>query len=236
MNVYATNHVHSRVVCNAFAKGSNGKIVSPGPLLEGPAMVYGILRGCGEIVKQCEWVNRDYTYVDHGYFKRGYYDGYFRVCRNGLQAKICDDFPPDRWEDLGVGLRPWNRTGRHILVCPISNYLGRFLGIDAEKWTETVVKEISRHTDRPIVVKHKDGNPLPLKDAWCLVTYTSNASVDAIISGVPVVVLGDHPAKELSWSWEDIESPKWPEREPWCWNLAHHQFTLKEIARGAHNA
>lgn len=236
MNVYATSHVHSQVVCNAFAKGSGGKIVPPVSLLEGPAMVYGILRGCGDIVRQCEWVGRDYTYVDHGYFKRGYYDGYFRVCRNALQSQPNGDFPSDRWESLDLGLRPWNRTGRQILVCPISGYLGKFLGIDAVKWTETVVRELSRHTDRPIIVKQKDGTPLPLKDAWCLVTYTSNASVDAIISGVPVIVLGDHPAKELSWTWRQIESPVWPEREPWCWNLAYSQFTLEEIARGAHNA
>lgn len=232
MNVYASNHVHSRVVCEAFAKGSNGKIVPPVSLLEGPAMTYGILRGCGEIIKQCEWIGRDYTYVDHGYFKRGYYDGYFRVCKNRLQAGVERDFSPKRWEALDQKLQPWNRDGRHVLVCPISGYLGKFLGIDEKKWTETVVKELSRHTDRPIIVKHKDGTPLPLEDAWCLVTYTSNASVDAIISGVPVIVLGDHPARYLSWTWDQIESPVWYEREPWCWSLAYHQFTLKEIARG----
>jgi hypothetical protein len=232
VNVYATNHTHSQVVCNAFAKGCNGKIVPPVSLLPGPAMVYGILRGCGEIIKECEWIGRDYFYVDHGYFRRGYYDGYFRVCLNALQADVPSNLPPDRWESLDVDLRPWNRTGRHIVVCPISGYLATHLGIDPRKWTEAVVKELSRYTDRPIIVKHKDGTPLPLKDAWCLVAYTSNAAVDAIISGIPVIVLGDHPAKDLSWDWKHIESPYWPEREWWCHRLAHTQFTLDEISRG----
>ena len=229
--IYATNHVHSQVVCRALQKGTGAKIAPPVSLLEGNAIVYGILRGCGEIIRQCEWIGRDYVYVDHGYFKRGYYDGYFRTCRNGLQAEIERDCPPDRWEALGQDLRPW-KSGRHILVCPISGYLGKFLNIDPHKWTEMVVRELSRHTDRPIVVKHKDGTPLPLKDAHCLVTYTSNASVDALISGVPVIILGNHPAKDLSWTFADIESPKYPDREQWCWNLAHHQLSLEEIERG----
>lgn len=229
--IYATSHVHSQVICRALQEGTKGKIAPPISLLDGEAVIYGILRGCGEIIRQCEWIGRDYLYVDHGYFKRGYYDGYFRACKNALQANPDSDYPPDRWEALDIDLKSWS-PGRYILVCPISGYLGKHLNIDPKKWTETVVREISRHTDRQIIVKQKDGTPLLLKDAHCLVTHSSNASVDALISGIPVIILGNHPAKALSWRWNDIESPVYPDREQWCFNLAYSQFTLEEIRRG----
>ncbi|MGI9306995.1 MAG: hypothetical protein ACR2P5_06800 [Gammaproteobacteria bacterium] len=231
---YASNHTHSRVVCQAFAKGYNGRIAPPGRLLDGPAMVHGILRGCGEIVRECEWVGRDYFYTDHGYFKRGYYDGYFRVVRNGRHASISGDYPQDRWEALKVPLRPWKRTGTHVVLCPISKYVGEFLRISHTKWTEAAVREISLHTERPIIVKQKDGTPLKeaLADAWCLVTHSSNAAVDAILEGIPVVGLDHSALRGVNWSLRDIESPWWPEREPWCWQLAYRQFTLDEIRSG----
>ena len=185
LNVYTTNHIHSQVICKAFADGHNGKIVPPTVLLDGPGMVYGILRGCAEIIKVSGWTKRRLFYVDHGYLERGYYEGYFRVCGSGLQSSGDGDYKPDRFENTGTKIRPWNRTGRHVIVCPISKYLGDFLGIDQKKWTEAVVRELAKFTDRPIIIKEKDGSPLPLKDAWCLVTYTSNAAVDAVVSGIP---------------------------------------------------
>lgn len=235
MNVYCTNHTHSRVVCHAFAEGHDGKIVPPVKLLDGPAMVYGILRGCGDIVRECEWVGRTYYYVDHGYFKRGYYDGYFRVVRNGFQIRVWDTTAdPERWENLKIPLEPWKKTGKHVLVCPISQYLGDFLGIDPQKWTAAVVREISLHTDRPIVVKPKDGEPLSkaLEDAWCLVTHSSNAAVDALVNGIPVVTFGRSAAGDIAWTLREIESPVWRERINWARALANNQFTLDEIRQG----
>lgn len=237
MNVYATNNPHSRVICHAFAEGNEGKIVPPVKLLDGPAMVYGILRGCGEIMKECWWVGRDCYYVDHGYFKRGYYDGYFRVVKNGLQSTGVFPYPyvsDERWRALDVPMRPWKRTGKHIVVCPISSYLGNFLGIDPEKWTAAVVREIALHTERPITVKPKNGEPLQaaLKDAWCLVTHSSNAAVDAIVNGTPAIALGASSITPVGWKLKDIENPSWPEREEWAWCLADNQFTLDEFRAG----
>lgn len=232
--IYATNHVHSRVLCSAFSEGCGGSIVPPNRLLEGPAVVYGILRGCGEVIRQCEWVNRDFYHIDHGYFSRGHYDGYYRVTKNGLQ---CDGYGKSdgaRWRRLNLPLRPWKRTGRHIVICPISKMVAEFLGIDHEKWLDTVISELSLHTDRPVIVKHKDGTPLSeaLKDAWCLVTHSSNAAVDAIRSGVPSITLGDSACNPVSWDFESIEAPWWPDREQWVEALSDNQFTIEEMRSG----
>lgn len=234
-DIYVTNHQHSRVVCSAIAQGCKGHAVPPVKLLEAPAVVYGILRGCGDIVKQCEWVGRDYFHIDHGYFKRGHYEGYYRISRNGFQYKGgIDGYSPKRWESLEIRLKSWRKSGSHVIICPISPVLADHLGINPQKWLETVVQEVSKHTERPIIVKHKDGTPLTtaLQDAWCLVTHASNAGVDAIIQGIPVIALADSALTPVSWRLADIESPHYPDREPWAWTLAHQQWTLDEMRRG----
>lgn len=225
-----TSHVHSKVVCTAFSEGSGGKIVPPTTLLEGPAVFYGVLRGCGELIRECQWLGRDFYHIDHGYFCRGHYEGYYRITRNGFQAGGGMG-SPERFENLKIGLRPWKRSGRYVVVCPPSKFWGDFEGIDPKKWTSSVTRELSLYTDRPVVVKEKDGTPLKevLEDAWCLVTHNSNAAVDALVAGVPVVTTGDGAVSAVAWDWGDIETPVWPDREPWAWHLADHQFTLEEM-------
>ena len=233
MNVYATNHVHSKVICAALAQGFKAQIVPPLRLMDGPASFYGILRGTGDILKECEWVKRDFFYVDHGYFDPGHYEGYYRVVKNGLHSSGKGSYPSDRWERLQTKLRPWERKGRHILVSSLSPFIGKFLNIDPDKWLAGVVREISLHTERPIVVKNKGEGNLDdaLKDAWCIVVHSSTAAVHALVNGIPAICLGDFP-NGICWEFEDIEKPRWPDREQWVSNLAYQQFTLAEIRKG----
>lgn len=232
--IYVTEHPHSKVISAAFSQGSGASMVPPVKLHNGPAIVYGILRGCGEIIRQCQWVGRDYYHIDHGYFLRGHYDGYYRITHNDLQTDGYGKHSPKRWERLKLSLRPWKKTGKCIVLCPLSKIGGDFQHIDPEKWTEAVIGELSLYTDRPIIVKFKDSKPLSrvLDDAWCLITHSSNAAVDAVIAGVPVIALGHSACKPISWEFCDIESPHWPERDQWAWNLAANQFTLEEMKSG----
>lgn len=236
MKVYVTDHPHSRIVCKAFADGCGARMVSADRLLDGPAAVYGILRGCGEIIERCQWVGRDFYHIDHGYIGRGHYDGYYRITKNGLQCEIKDnsDFSKDRWEKLGVPIRPWRRTGRKVLVAPISGAVGSFLGIDPFRWSDAVVQEIRLHTDRPVEIKQKHEGSIEgaLEDCWCLVTHASNSAVDALLLGVPAVVLGRSAVRVLSWNFENIEKPFWFDREPLFWALANNQWTLDEMRSG----
>lgn len=234
-HIYVTDHQHSRVVGQAFAQGCDGKIAPTDKLLEGPAVVYGILRGCDRIIRECEIVSRDFYHIDHGYFDRGHYDGYYRVSQNAFQyLGGIDERDSGRFEVLKTELRPWKRSGFDIVICPFSEAFGHFWGIDPKEWTEAVIRELALHTERPITVKSKNGVPLfdALKDAWCLVTHSSNAAVDAIMAGIPAIVLGPSAAAPVAWRFEDIENPIWPDREPWAWSLAHHQFTLNEMRDG----
>lgn len=78
-----------------------------------------------------------------------------------------------------------------------------------------------------------------LKSAHCLVTHGSNAAVEALIYGVPVIMLSDstvNPAFPLCEAkLENIHKPYWPsdkERIKLLSNLSWCQFTYKEIETG----
>jgi len=235
---YTTEHQHSRVIMHAFAEGCAGKIVSPAALLDGPAAMYGILRGTGEIIKRCERVGREYFYIDHGYIKAGHYEGYYRISRNGRQTIIDPDYgwSSKRFDELGVELKPWRKTGRNILVIPPTGPIAQFYNMDPGKWLGDVTFSLAKHTDRPVQVKKKDEGELMqfLSDCWCVVTHSSNVAVDALIEGVPVITLGESIAQPLSWSFVDIERPHWPERGNWVRGVACQQWRLDEMRRGVY--
>lgn len=237
--IYQTNHPNSQVVCRAIEQGSGGRIVPPVRLMDGPAAVYGILRGCDQIIKQCEWVRRDYYHVDHGYFRRGWnsYSGYYRITRNGLQwSPDSREYPDDRFKRFGVSLKPWRKSGRHVLVCPVSTAIAGFYGIDAHAWLQAIVQEIQDFTDRPVQIKPKDSEldlKTALNDAWCLVTFNSNAAIEALIEGIPVFVTGPAAARCMgSPDLSLIDEPRYGDRETMFSALAYQQWTLDEIRRG----
>jgi len=238
INCYATGHQISNVIMAAFAEGFGGSLVPPTRLLKGSAAMYGILRGTGELIHECKWIGREFFYVDHGYFGRGHFDGYYRVTRNGMQACELRMVPDDRWRGLDAPCRPWRRDGKHILVLPLTDAVGRFHGIDPAAWEAAVVNEVGQHTDRQIKIRPKpvQGQKSDLfedlKDCWCVVTHSSNTAVVALQEGIPTVALGESAALPCSWRLEDLEAPFWPEREPLFHYLAYQQFTLDEIRTG----
>lgn len=239
LKIYVTDHHHSQVVCAAIAQGSGGKIVPSIRLQDGPACVYGVLRGCGEIIRECFWLGRDFYHVDHGYMNRGHYHGYYRISKNDLQwhnSRTPFNGDSKRFESLGITLKPWRKDGRKIVVCPMAVALGRVYGIDTRSWLETVIEDLKRYTRRPVIIKPKDSDISlleTLQDAWALVCFSSNAAVDALIQGVPVFVLGPSAVRGISYSTlESIEDPLMNDRLQWFYNLANNQWTLEEIRSG----
>lgn len=219
----------------AFSEGFDGRIVPPNRLLEGTAAMYGILRGTGELIHQCKWVRRDFYYVDHGYFKRGHFEGNYRITKNALQNENPIIRPDDRFRSLDLDVRPWNRSGRHVLVIPLTPAVGHFLDIDPSEWESAVVQELCNNTSRPIIVKpdKKESLDKYLSNCWCVVTHSSNTAIVALLNGIPVITLGESAASPCSWDFKNIEAPDWVDnREPLFHHLAYNQFTLEEIRDG----
>jgi hypothetical protein len=245
--VYVTDHMHSRVVCGNVAVGCKGQIVPTNELLPGPAVTWGVLRGAGEIIKKAIWCGKAFFHIDHGYFLRGHYNGYYRVTPNGLSVTNAftdpayTDFSDTRWLRIKdrVVYKPLNRNGRNILVCGPSSYFADnfpWLKLNADGWVQEVVKELASWTDRPIIARQKTDNVKfseAIQDAFCVVVHSTNAALEAMQHGVPAIALGPSLCDVLGWGYTSLETPEYSHFEAVRHRLfsvlANYQFTLEEL-------
>lgn len=186
---------------------------------------------------------RVWYYADNSYFDvcRG---RLYRVERNALQADGRGAPDWERWKSLQLGVRPWRRGGRHVVVCvqsdPFMREVARWPG-GADGWQREVLLKLKLHTDRPMVVrtwsrdKARQAGSLgaELANAWALVTHSSAAANEALLAGVPVFVTGECAARAMAGELKDIESPRMPDgREAWAAALAARQWSIEEIRVG----
>jgi hypothetical protein len=188
---------------------------------------------------------RTWVYWDRGAFRRvfatdlptGTDGGFYRWVVNGYQMREIRDVPADRWLAAKTPLWPWSKPGRHIVLAEPSATYQRFHGI--EGWTEQTLADLKTLTDRPIVIRDKEmqrfGRKLheDLAGAHCLVTHGSNAAVEAVIMGCPVFVHPDSAASLVGLTdLNEIETPIYPDREPWCRSLSYSQWSEREMVDG----
>lgn len=194
----------------------------------GPSIVYGIIRGCGEIINLCEVKHYDYWHIDNGYMNR---HSYYRVSENGLQAPLGRSADSKRFESLGIRTRPWN-NGSYILLCPPTPFIQAHYRL--YDWRHQVERELSGWTDRDIRVRTKaDTEPIDWNNVYCVVTFNSNVGLEALINGVPAIATGPTPwASFCAMNLKHIESLNRPDREPLLNYLANNQFTLDEMRSG----
>lgn len=230
----------SRLVLEAFAKGSGGRLATwPAQRLEPqPAAFYGLV-GIEHLLREARRGKQDWFYGDNAFFDRCR-GTFFRFARNEMQ--LSSQVKPDRARLAAIGVRPrpWRHVGKHIVVVEQSAH---FLGLcSSTTWLTDVLARLRQHTDRPIRVRAWDRDKAKaaaslqadLEGCWALVTHMSAAATEALVTGVPVFVTGPCAASPMaSGALADIESPKYPEgREEWAAGLAARQWTLEEIAAG----
>jgi hypothetical protein len=168
--------------------------------------------------------------------------------------------PDDRLKKLGIKLQPVRR-GIHVIVAGGSLKYALFHGFASHDgkdamttWAEKTYSKVRKYTKRPVVYRPKpswqdavsiDGMRFSrppvsieeeLRDAWCLITYGSNAAVDAVIAGVPVFILGDGIAKPLGLDdLTQLDDPYYPtDEERWQFlaDVSYCQWSLPELASG----
>ena len=139
---------------------------------------------------------------------------------------------------------------------PMSN-----MWTDPTDYYQSLVRRIREYTDRPIVfrthpigdkeirnrirppedvenVTITDATKVPikqdLKDAYCVVTRTSNGAVDAVFNGVPTIT--EDPiclAYEVSGhSIKEIKHPIKPNRNQWLYDMSYAEWSLTEMKQG----
>jgi hypothetical protein len=162
-------------------------------------------------------------------------DSYYRFTFNAYQMREIRDVPSDRWDGLKLQVSPWRKGGGNVvLAVPSATYLVSHEGMDG--WTQKTVAELRKYTKRKIVLRDKESKR-PLQDdlanAHCLVSHGSIAAVEAVVLGCPVFVDLDSAASLVGLTdLSQIESPIYPERQPWLNSLAYCQWTEREIIDG----
>lgn len=233
-------------ILQSFVQGAGGQIStwSKEEFNTTPVVLRGITKR--KQMQSCRNAGRDFFYIDTGYFGNGKKKTFHRITKNDVQwfGGIIER-PGDRLERTGVQLSKFKR-GTNILIAPPSQKLLNNYDIILEDWLASVQEEIKKYTDRPIVIRQKQGRSVRVnddtmemaldRDVHCLVTFSSIAAGEALLHGKPAITLGPNAAAPLcSQSLEAIENPYTPsldEVAAWARHIAYCQFTETEMRDG----
>lgn len=255
----------SRIV-TTFAKGvvaggDQVEIIPPGGKPTGDpdaALVFGIKSDKYWAQMKARGIRT--IYGDKGYSRLDSGWRYLRFCWDDTQPLnyvATARHTPDRWLSLRTPLVPFKGRGKHVIFAGSSAKFHVWHGIEhPTPYATKMIRRIIELVDRPVIYRVKpswsDKEPVPvagvayspgttpiereLKGAACLVTFGSNAGVDALIAGVPVIALGPSIVRSVaSTSIDDVVSPRVPteeERMQFLANMAHCQWTAEEIRSG----
>lgn len=204
----------------------------------------------GRIIQTHMEAGKRVVIIDSGYVRR---DRYFMVGFDGLNGRA--DFRnrgmyPDRWDKLGVDLKPWRETGEHIVLCGQIPWDASVQHTDHLGWCRQTAAALEKLTKRRVVFRP---HPLAgsvqynvraetstrtlaedLENAWAVVTFNSNAGVDAAIAGIPVFVadVGAMALPVANTILDAVGRPKTPERAEWAASLAYAQWEISELKSG----
>jgi hypothetical protein len=209
-----------------------------------PIVLRGILKH--KIMKQCWQDNRDFYYVDTGYFgNEGTYKFWHRIVKNNLQHTEIVPRPDDRFKKFKKSINKWKYGSKIIIAAPDEKPC-KFYGVDRDTWLKETVSAIQQHTDRPIEIRDRAKQRIqrinePLEktlsnDVHCLVTFNSVAATESVFYGVPVFTLAPNAAEPIGLQdLSKIETPYYPtedERYAWACHLAYGQFHISEMKSG----
>lgn len=228
----------------AFAQGSGAEVTKDLAFQPGrEAVFWGVDRATLPVWDKVIETRTPYVYVDNGYFASKWTGGdYYRITRNAEQCDGVGESDGKRWRELGISIKPWRRTGSHILIACQSDFWHERHGDgSALAFAHRVVKELERHTDRRVIVRAKPiaGNKEPplgehFRDCWAVVTHSSIVALQAILEGIPAFVLA--PSAMVTVASRDvrlIETPHYADdRKRWASVLADNQWRLGEIRDG----
>ena len=195
----------------------------------------------------CEKHNIKYFNLDSGYFGNIKAKIYKRISINNLQdmGPIINR-PDDRLKKLNLVLENFKR-GSSVVIVPPDSKKAYTLKINLPTWIEDVTNQIKKYTDRPIRVRER---PVLRMDrtkfdtftdyiadnTFCVVGFSSNALVESILKGIPVIPIGPSATKSFSnykisdvHDIPDIENEK---RYAWACHLSYRQFTNEEMLSG----
>jgi hypothetical protein len=195
---------------------------------------------------------------------------YLRYSMNGVfpNTGIYFDTRIDitRWpqiqKDMGIQTKDYRSSGRHILICLQRNGGWSMGTTTVTSWVETVLAQLRRHTDRPILIRPHPGDrqamqylgPLAalsgrynfsiqqntaliddLRGCWAVVNHNSSPAVAAAIEGYPIFVTDPEHSqcREIAnIDLSQIENPRMPDRSAWLERLSMSHWKFDELRSG----
>lgn len=205
------------------------------------AVGYGILRGTGDIFKHNEKHGVDFYEVDRGYINPKHFDGYYRISKNGMQAKYVDkDLPSDRLDKLKIERDNWYDPKGRVIVCPPSDFIEHYYEMASGAWLYAMESFLKSYNISYKIRDKSDTAPLKhdLQGAKCVMTFNSNVAIDASIKGIPVYVSRENvthdwhsiPLEQIAT--DAIRPPTETQIEKLLRFISYNQFTLEEIRNG----
>lgn len=203
------------------------------------------------------------------YLNRANPHRYLRYSFNGVfpaTGVYCNDNPgEDNWNnirrDYGIDLKPWRKTGDHIVIACQRPMGWSMRGQDLMIWLRETIKSIKSYSDRPIIMRWHPGDWKnfsryesilreykikislqerhileDLKNAWALVCHNSTPSSVAVIEGVPAFITDDpaycQAGAVVNLNLNNIESPVLFDREQWIRQLAQCHWSFEDLRSG----
>lgn len=164
-----------------------------------------------------------------------------RLVYNHLHIGKFFDAPSNRLENFQSFPMPWRKTGEKILVIEPGQFAANIFSIDLTNWRSKIENEIRQHTDRPIVFREKAPKKirenlydhLLKEDYYCTISINSNAAVESVWAGIPIITLDKHITNPISRnSIADINNLLRPNIASWLAMLSYSQFTFEELVNG----
>jgi hypothetical protein len=189
-----------------------------------------------------------YIILERGFV--GGRDKYTHVGYDGLNGRanfMNKNSPPDRWEKLDIELKDWDTSGTHVLVVGQIPDDASTAHVDINDWAYKIQQKLGG-MNVPYLFRPHPGHNAGLysssngiiqavRDARCVVTFNSNAGVDSILEGTPVVTFdaGSMVRKISSHNVFGAINFATPPREKvqqWANDIAYAQWTGDEMSSG----
>lgn len=230
------------------------------------AIFFGVKgQSCGLMTDHIA-LGRHTVFLDKGYTRDkgdGGHTLYTRIaidCGSPIEYMMDEKWPNDRFKRLGIEFSPLRSITHagHILYTSSSQKYADFFGLGgSDDVALRLIQKIALLTPRQMIYRPKPSDrrakPLPgialstnaqsmqqaLVGCHAVVTYGSTAAMEAVIAGVPAIVLGDAIAAPVAQRaviyTDDVETPFWPDddlRQRWMNAVAYQQYTQKEMQSG----
>ena len=234
-----------------------GSAASPHLVLRRRAHEININKGKHSFIADSNLFNYAVGKMHNMHYLRYSMDGVFPTTGNYFTNTV----DPNRWnqiqKDLNISMKDWRPQGVHVLICTQRNGGWSMGGLSVVDWLTKTIKEVRKHTDRPIIVRgHPGDKHAPkylknkdwqvskapsiiddLRNAHCSITYNSSPSVASAIEGIPTFITD--PTPQISQAYavantdlSNVENPLMFERTEWVQKLAMSHWNFNELSSG----